>query len=210
MTDPLHQTMELVRLAQAGDVQALNDLFARYYDRVGAMVRNRMGQRLRARLETGDILQPAFVKAFLIFDRFEMRNERSLLLWLTEIAERQVRDAIDREFAKKRHPPGALQPIDGGPDDSAALPREIEAGGRGPATQAGEGEQLAALEQCKADLPAHYLEVIRLREFEKLEWRAIAERMGKNTESACRELHKRAIEWLQQAMKQARGGPESG
>jgi len=48
----LQPSMLLLRRAQAGDRDALNDLIVRYYDRVFRIVRIRMGKRLRRTMES--------------------------------------------------------------------------------------------------------------------------------------------------------------
>jgi len=60
-------------------------------------VRARLGARLRQHLESGDILNQTFAKAFQKFDHFEMRDEASLIHWLSKIAEGQIRDAADEK-----------------------------------------------------------------------------------------------------------------
>ncbi len=60
--DPCH-SVELVHLAQAGDQNALNELFDRYYERVRSIVRLRLGKKLRLATESGDILQDTFAVA---------------------------------------------------------------------------------------------------------------------------------------------------
>ncbi len=190
MDDPMTRTWDLVHKAQRGDADALDRLFARYYERLRRAVRARIGEKLRRRLETEDILQPTFAKAFQNFDRFEMRHEGSLLHWLAEYAKRQILDAVDRENAGKRAPAKPLQPIDGSSDVPAM---QVPDPATAPIDRAARGERDHAIEQCLDQLPEHYRTVIVLRSFDGLEWTEVAARMGKNTDSAARELHKRAL-----------------
>ena len=202
MDSDLTHTWDLVRRAQGGNGAALDRLFARYYDRVRRCVRARLGARLRARCETLDILQPAFAKAFQNFDRFEMRDENSLLHWLAEYAYGQLNDAADRENAMKRRAPAEPLQLDGSPDDSRAI--EVPAPVTQPADAAARDEQEAAVEQCLDELPEHYRQVIVLRDYDGLDWRTVAAVMNKNTDSAVRQLHERAL--LELATRLARRG----
>jgi len=202
----LTHTWDLVRSAQGGDAAALDRLFGRYYERVRRAVRARIGPQLRARLETADILQPAFAKAFENFDRFEMRHEGSLMHWLAEYARHQLLDAVDRENAAKRRAPGAPVAIDALGSDVRHEPADA---GPSPSTVADGAEQAAAVESCLDELPEHYRTVIVLRDYDGLEWYEVAEKLGKNTDSAARQLHRRALLELAQRLSQRGIGPGS-
>lgn len=189
----LTRTLELVRQAQAGDQDALSRLFQRYYDRLRRCVRVRLGSRLRARMDTEDILQPAFAKAFEKFDRFEMRHEGSLLHWLAEIAERQLHDALDRVNAKKRTAPGGERSLDDEGDSGSGTAVQVPSDATGPLEKTSRSERETAVEECLEQLPEHYRMIIVLRDYDGLEWREIAAILQKNTESAAREQHSRAL-----------------
>ena len=202
MDPELTQTWDLVKKAQGGDDDSMNRLFARYYDRVRRNVRARLGAQLRQQLETADILQPAFAKAFENFDRFEMRDEKSLLHWLSEYAQGQLHDAADHANAKKRRAPAAPVRLDDSRDGLGRF--EVAGTGPSPSECADAAEDQAAVEACLDELPEHYRRVIVLRDYDGLEWLEVARVMGKNTDSAVRELHRRAV--LELAAKLSRRG----
>ncbi|HEX5053500.1 MAG TPA: sigma-70 family RNA polymerase sigma factor [Planctomycetota bacterium] len=206
MDHPLTQTWELVQKAKAGDGDALNRLFQRYYERVRRCVRARIGTRLRTRMESDDILQPTFAKAFENFDRFEMRHEGSFLHWLAEYAERQVHDAVDRENAKKRKAPAGQVSLD---DDGTDAPLQVAGASIAPIDQVAISEREAVVEQCLDLLPEHYRRVIVLRDYDGLEWSEVADVLGKNTESAAREQHRRAMVEFSKLLRQRGIGPET-
>src|SRR4029434_5023749 len=62
----------------------------------------RLGARLRETVDSGDILQETFMAAVRSLDSFEMREEASLINWLSRLAERQIIAAADYHGAKKR------------------------------------------------------------------------------------------------------------
>ena len=68
--------MELIRLAQGGEEQAYGRLFERYYERVHAIVRKRLGQALRADVESLDIVQDAMVDAGVRLSRIRSAKGR--------------------------------------------------------------------------------------------------------------------------------------
>jgi RNA polymerase sigma-70 factor (ECF subfamily) len=191
--DHLTKTFELVHRVQSGDKAALNDLFGRYYERLRHSVRIRLDSYMRRQLESGDILQTTFAKAFRKFDQFEMRNEASLIHWLAEIAARQIKDARVKAKAVKRG--GGALPVEldaPAGDASGTLAEAVVTADTGPQERSQRREHWRAVEQCMDQLPAHYREVLVLRDYDGLSWREIADRLGKNTESAARELHSRA------------------
>lgn len=206
--DPMAQTMDLVRLAQRGDEHALNVLFGRYYARVRRAVGVRIGAELRGALETEDIVQQAFAKAFEKFEAFEMRHEGCLLHWIAEIAERQVRDAVDKKNAKIRRPRTGQVIV--------ALDAPTTHGGRidppmhesGPVTRVGDQEQERAVDACVDELPEQFRRVIVMRDYEGLAWQDICDKLGKNTESAARDLHQRALLELTVLLRRRGIGPQ--
>ena len=60
------------------------------------------GARLRARLESRDILQATFLKSFQHLDDFEGQDGRSLMAWLMRIAEHEIRDRADFHHRQQR------------------------------------------------------------------------------------------------------------
>ncbi|MEM7235185.1 MAG: sigma factor, partial [Planctomycetota bacterium] len=95
-------TLELVQDAQAGNREALNRLLDRYSNRVRTIIRLRLGSKLRERVDSVDILQETLIEAIQGFDRFEMRDEGSLINWLSKLAERKILNARDFHAALKR------------------------------------------------------------------------------------------------------------
>lgn len=203
----LTQTWDLVRKAQGGDGDSLNRLFDRYYERVRRSVRARIGGKLRQQLETADILQPAFAKAFQNFDRFEMRDEGSLLHWLAEYAHGQLHDAADHANAQKRREPAPPLRLDESMD--GLVRRELPGKEPSPSECVGKIEDQAAVESCLEELPEHYRRVIVLRDYDGLEWHDVARALQKNTDSAARELYRRALLELAHRLSRRGLGPGS-
>lgn len=188
--DVMTRTFDLVRKAQGGDREALERLFGRYYERVRRSVRARIGAGLRTHLESGDILQQTFAKAFEKFDRFEMRDEASLIHWLAQLAEGQIRDAVDHHGAKKRRAPGTVVPLDApAGEDSGALGVSLPAEDTSVTGEVVRRQDARILEECLDQLAPQHRDVIVLRDFEGLEWQAVAAAAGRPSASAAREMH---------------------
>jgi RNA polymerase sigma-70 factor, ECF subfamily len=194
MSEDPTRSIDLVRQAQKGDAEALNRLFERYYERVRRIVRLRLGRELRSSLESGDILQETFSAAVLAFERFEMRDEASLINWLSKLAERQILAAADHHGAKKRDRKREVQisgNVSQNGEDSA--PFEVAAETRPPLEKLSDGEQTDLVECCVRELDEEYRELIILRDYAGASWEAVAEQTGRPSAAAARMMHARAL-----------------
>jgi len=198
-------SLELVKRAQDGEREALNRLFERYYERVRRIVRLRLGQRLRTTLESGDILQDTFAAAVRAFDRFEMRDEASLIHWLSKLAEHQITAAADYHGAKKRDRGRevALPSTIGGSGDGPGF--ALADGVKPPGDGAADKEQSELVETCIGELSEEYRELIILRNYVGASWHAVAQATGRPSEAAARMMHARALIELGKLVR-ARGG----
>lgn len=186
-------SFELVQRAQGGESEALNELFARYYSRVRQVVRMRLGRDLRNHTESADILQETFEAAVNAFDRFEMRDESSLIHWLSKIAEHKIKGASDYFKARKRDGRGQV-PIDPGASASGSR-RGIDpsAGDSTPLEHAMGIEDVEILEAAMDDLSEDYREVILHHVYEKASWATVAQWMGLPGPDAARMKYARAM-----------------
>jgi RNA polymerase sigma-70 factor (ECF subfamily) len=187
MAPPGGPTDDLVRDAVAGRVEARMDavdaLYARVAPRLLAYVRMRMGRTLRARMDSGDILQATLLKSFERFDEFQGAGKPALMAWLARIAEREILDRADYHQAARRSPLREA-PLTGPdlPDArvTSVLSRLIR------------DERAGTLERAMDGLTDAHREIILLRKFQELSFREIAARLGKS-EDACRMLLARAL-----------------
>lgn len=194
MPDDITVSVELVRRAQDGDREALNRLFGRYYDRVLRIVRLRLGPKLRERVDSEDILQETFAAAVTSFDRFEMRDEASLIRWLATLAARQINAAADHHGAQKRDARRhsslpAIRPS----AHTAELRFDVVSSSTGPLDRVAGQEELSVVEDCIRELPDEYRELIELREYAGAEWDVVAQQTGRPSAAAARMMHARAM-----------------
>lgn len=95
-------TQVLLNRIQQGDQIALNDLLQRYYARVLAAVRIRLGVRLRAKMESSDIVQEVMIDALRKVENFEFTTEGDFMKYLNQVVLNRIRDQADHWGAKKR------------------------------------------------------------------------------------------------------------
>jgi RNA polymerase sigma-70 factor (subfamily 1) len=189
----LSESMELARKAQGGDRAALEALVARYYERVLAMVRKRLGGNLRSGVESGDIVQDAMLNAASHFDEFEVRSHAELVGWFARVVENAIHSARRRANAQKRDRQReiSLQDLAGPADDSQV---EFQpAGDDGPPDQAIElREEDQRVRKAMGKLEPSHRRVLELHIEEELPWAEIADRLELSSPDAARMLYVRA------------------
>jgi len=208
MDPELTQSIELIIRAQKGERAALDSLFSRYYYRVHQVVRRRIGRRLQVDVAASDLVQDAMLEAFKGFDRLELRNSAAFMGWLAKIVENRICSANRHAHAAKRdrarevelayladstasgrvnlEPPAAIsQPLD-------SLERQEE-----------ERQFSEALEA----LPAKHRELLLLRDFERLSWAQVAERLESPGPDAARMSYQRAKVALKRAIDAVQDKP---
>lgn len=207
MATDLNHTFDLVHRAQSGDRSALERLMERYYDRLRAVVRIRLGSRLRGLLESGDILQDTLMAAMERFQRFEMRDEGSLIHWLGKLAEHKITDAAEFHRAAKRDP-DRCRPLHekGSRDESTAFMIDLPDPDASPSDRAMCAEQSELLESCIAGLPEVYRELILLRNYAGCSWEAVARESRRPSPAAARMMHAKAMIALGRMMHRRQTG----
>ena len=167
----------LLREAQAGDREALNELLERYYERVRRITRIRMSSRLQRLTDPEDVVQRSFLVAVRELGTLQVTTSGSLIQWLTRIVENQIRDAVRYHGAQSRDPDLEV-PLQAGdslthtaPEPAAAVPT--------PSRLASDEEIKAIYDECVEQLPDDQREVLLLRDYAGLDWPAIAKELGR-------------------------------
>ncbi len=188
-----HKTQDLVALAKDGDEFALNQLCSVYGERVRRIIRLRLDQKLRPKLDSVDVVQDALILALGGLQDFTYRNEGDFLRWLSRIAENKLRDIFDRFHADKRDVHKEL-PFrkEGGSNERGLVGAAEPLGTTTPSVIMRKKEALDRLEQALDTLKPEYREVVMLKRIEGLSHAEIAERLGKNA-GAVRMLLARAM-----------------
>jgi len=175
------ETVDLVTRAQAGDQGAWRRLYERHHDELLFAIRQGLGPRLRASLESEDVLQSALLEAVKALPRFTDRGEGGLRAFLHRLALNKIRDRADTYGARKRS--GGVPLTDTMADaipDAASPPTYHDA------------PRFERLERALQKLPPEMREIILLRRVEGLSSKEAAGRLGRN-DAAARKLFSRAI-----------------
>lgn len=195
------ETAALVERAQAGDSDALNELFARYYQTMVEVARRRLGPRLRAKEDPDDLAQTTFREATRDFQSYRYQGEGSLLRWLIQILQNKIRDRAEfysagkRDLSKER----SLE----APEQSGAgsVTIEPEAEDLSVTMQVQREESFELLRRALDDLSPDHRTAITLVFFQGLSLREAGKRMGNRSEDAVRMLLRRAEERMAELLK---------
>lgn len=176
---------DLLSAARGGDPDALDRLFARAAERLQVYIRFRIGERLRRRIESVDVLQETFVHACRDVAGFDPEGaddpERRFAQWLCRIADRRILDLADRHGAARR----AV-----GREERAVTEvlHRIQQSGHGPATSVVRRDERLRLVEALEALDPDDRDVLLLRHFEGRTIDAIAERTGRSPSAIRRTL----------------------
>ena len=197
MSESGSDSMErLIARARERDEAALGELFDANAQRLLESVRAELGEKLRQRLESQDVMQQVYLDVLHDIERFESRGDDAFFQWLRRIAINRICDADRRGFqaAKRR---GEVRAADVGPE-------AIGGSGPRPSMAAGFGEQVRLLEGALAKLGEDQRQAIELRYLRQLNVAETAARMDRS-ERAVRSLCVRALIRLRELLGDAIG-----
>jgi RNA polymerase sigma-70 factor (ECF subfamily) len=199
-------TVHLLGQYRDGDRQAVDALYDRYFDRAHAVVRMRLGQALRAKIESVDIVQDAFLASLRGLDNVSCHNEGDFFHWLCKIIENRIRDQADHIHAAKRDA-ARERPMEGsGPSgDSVFGPlKELVRNTLSPVSKVVRIEEINRLEAAIDALSENQREALLLVRYEGMTYEQAGEKL-ELTPDATRMLVARGIVALSKSM-----GPGGG
>jgi RNA polymerase sigma factor (sigma-70 family) len=199
-------TRALVERAQHGDVEAMNDLYARYQGFMVEMARRRLGAKLLMKEDADDLAQTTFREATRDFRRYEYRGEDSLLRWLLQILHNKIRDKAEYYGAGKRDVTRERTIESNKPDDEERSSfREPASADLSVTRVVQRKEEFEILREALQDLSPDHRRAITLVFFQGLTLRQAGEIMDGRSEDAVRMLLRRAENRLRE-LTQARLG----
>jgi RNA polymerase sigma-70 factor, ECF subfamily len=166
------RTQKLLEQIEAGDCQALDQLLTRYQPELLAFVNRRLDPKVRARINSSDVVQEAQLEAVRRIGDYLKRRPMPFHLWLRRTAyqrllnlhrdhRRRARRSVDREV--------------GLPDEtSAQLARPFIARDSSPSARILAREQAEQISAAVAKLSEADREILLMRHVEHLPYEAIA------------------------------------
>jgi RNA polymerase sigma-70 factor (ECF subfamily) len=207
MSDDAGEVADLVQRAAAGDERALEELFARYRDRLKRMVHLRLSRRLQGRVDDSDVLQESYLEIARKLPEYLSNPRAPFFLWvrhvtglkLAEVHRRhlgtQLRDA-DREVSLHR---GGLPEA-----DSVSLAAQLLGKLTTPSQAAIKAEQRLYVQEALNSMDPIDREVLALKHFEQLSTNEIAEVLGMSKAGAG-SRYLRAIKRLREILSRVPG-----
>ena len=195
-------TQQLVWRIHGGDRDAFNSLFLRYYPRLKLLVRLHMMDKLKAQVEPEDVIQEIYMEVYKNFHKFEYRDPDSFFKWVVTVIGWKINDFNKYFFRTAKRQPGetiSLQHT--GSEDGPAVGDGLAGTASTPTQIVIEREGYRLLEEALKKLPAHFREVIRLRQFEQRSVKEVAEILNIKR-SAVNVLYHRAQRRLHQILRE--------
>jgi RNA polymerase sigma-70 factor, ECF subfamily len=206
MTDSSgHNVTELLQHAREGDRQSREELFALCRGYLGYVARAQVESWLRVKVDASDVVQQTMLEAHRDFDRFSGKSEQEWLGWLRRILAHNVADFVRCYHGTSKRRVGRevrfRDPADtdltgvttGAPEPAANDPT--------PSQEFLRLESELRVAAALAEMPADYQEVIMLRNFQRLPFNEVAERMERSR-PAVQMLWMRALKRLQEALEE--------
>jgi RNA polymerase sigma-70 factor (ECF subfamily) len=178
----IHRSSELLGEALHGDNEAVGRLLEHFRAYLFVIAQRQLDERLRARLDPGDIVQTTFLEAHRDFSKFEGKEINTFLSWLRNILQHNVETAHQRHLsAQKRSAKSeAADATVVAGSDRVPLVNILPSESSSPSQRAMRDEASVELAECLLKLPATQAEALRLRYLEGWPLKAIAERMQKS------------------------------
>lgn len=173
----------LIERAQSGDQAALDRLFQRCYPMIRRLAHGRLPDRIRAEMDTPDLVQITFLRAWRGLEKFQSRWEDGWLVYLRRILFNYLRDEGRRA---RRLPDREVLPHDDGPG-------AIESGARTPHEETALRESIAAYRVALEQLAERERRAVVLRLEQGERYERIAALLGLPSSDAARMLVKRSI-----------------
>ncbi len=158
--------VELVRAAQKGDMTAFEEMVARHRDKIYA----RAYSMMRNEDEALDLSQEAWVKGWQRLVQFQ--GDSSFLTWMTRIV---INLCLDQLRKQKRQRAESIEALE---EESGGVERFMPVTTTNPTAGLERTELRRRIDRALALLSKEHRAVLVLHEFEELEYKEIAKRMG--------------------------------
>lgn len=158
-------------------------------------------RRLRGKLDESDVVQMTLLHAYEKRDQFRGETEAEFLAWLRAILESHLLQEA-RKFGRQRRDVARERSIHSALDDSSSRIDEwLRVISSSPSTRAIRAEQILALADALAALPANQRRAIELHHLQKYSLEETATEMNKTAESVAGLLY-RGLRKLEQELAQ--------
>ena len=190
------ETLRLLHAASAGDIGAIHALLEKYQEKIHRLARIRMGQKLRSKMESMDIVQDSMEKALKSVQNAQndgrpkvFPSEGEFIAWLYSIVKTQIADQIKYHNADRRRISRQMRLDTTVGSMAAAADRKKRT------SPDKKWDDQILLESLLDQLSEEEREIVIERDIYELSFNEMAHKRGK-TEDGMRMRHKRIMEKL--------------
>jgi len=184
---PRDDEEDLARRVRAGDEAAARLLFDRLRPRLRAYVRRKLPRSLRSKVGESDVIQSAYLAAFLNISDFENRGDGSFARWVASILDHKLLDEVRRYVDTDKRSVAREERL-----RTTAGPARKLSGMTTPSAVAIDAEERMRLARAMERLTPDHRTVLRLIHERGLTLEEASAEMGRSSE-AVRKLHARAV-----------------
>jgi RNA polymerase sigma-70 factor, ECF subfamily len=156
----------LVKAAQKGNMEAFEELVARHRDKIYA----RAFSMMRNEDEAVELSQEAWVKGWQRLVQFQ--GDASFVTWMTRIV---INLCLDQLRKHKRTRADSIEQMD---EELGGVERQMPVINPNPTERLERGELRARIDRALGQLSYEHRTVLVLHEFEEMEYKEIAKKMG--------------------------------
>lgn len=200
------QTMALVERARTGDHEAIGLLYQIYEKKVKAAVRDRIGIRLRGKIESMDLIQSVWKDVLSDMNGFEYRGPQSFLRWLYLRLIHKIQDKV-RYFGAGKRNIDREKGLSGVVCNGEAIESQARRPAATPSVELMKDESLSRFMMYLDVLPEPQRQALTLRMRDELGFGEIAKIMGKSVD-AVRKLYARGLKKVGDSILENKNSPE--
>ncbi len=208
MTSDSSETRKVLERAAQGDKSALSALLTRHRERLRRMVALRMDQRLQGRIDASDVIQEAYLEAWMRLTEYLRNPTMPFFLWLRLLTAQRLVTLHRKHFGvQMRDPAMEVSLYQEGllGTSSAALAAQLLGQDTRPSEAAIRAEMKVRLQEVLNSMDPLDREVLALRHFEQLSRAEIAHLL-QIREAAVSKRYIRALKRLKDLLSSMPGG----
>ena len=184
-----------IRLARAGQPEALNELLEAHRNYLRVLAASCLHREMRGKADPSDVVQATLLKVHENFGHFRGTTELEWMAWLRKILVNHLTD-LQKGFRRERRNVTREQSLESLVDRSSAMLRNLgPAPGPSPSQEAQRREAAALVADAIAELEPEDRDVVILRNLHELDGKVVGERTGRSPDAA-RMLWARAMQRL--------------
>lgn len=178
---------------------SIHELFEQHRCRLQALIEFRMDRKVRARIDSSDVIQDAFAEAVRRYPAYATDQRMSPFVWLRFLTMQQLQLAHRRHLGVEARSARSEVSHDSFADDSGSIIEWLVGSESSPSFKAQRNELFERLTNALQEMEAADREILVLRHFEQMEFSEIAETVNLSI-AAVASRHRRSLKKLGEIM----------